>query len=78
MHANFHRKLPCLQHTPGAGRWKMISRRYQVLACTAQLPPAQTGHSDWPKGRFRNKMLLQMEDLRLGLNFEQSEQHLRG
>lgn len=56
----------------------MISRRYQVLARTAQLPPAQAGHSDWPKGRFRNKMLLQMEDLRLGLNFEQSEQHLRG
>lgn len=56
----------------------MISRRYQVLARTAQLPPAQAGHGDWPKGRFRNKMLLQMEDLRLGLNFEQSEQHLRG
>lgn len=81
MHTNSHRNCPaCSTALEQAGaRWKMISGRYQVenyfwnvpgadLHCPAAHSPART--QDWPKCSFRNKMLLQMEELRLGLNFD--------
>lgn len=74
MHTDLHRKCPvCSTPLKQEGdRWEMVSRRSQVLTCTAQLPTARAGHRDWIKGRLRNKLLLQMEDLRLGLSSQNS------